>query len=218
MVSYKVTRATGTVELGSWDKGQWQSAKPLDIALFMGAKPEHIPRTQAKVLYDDQAVYVAFRVEDNYVRAIASHQGSVCRDSCVEFFFIPSQQKDKGYFNLEMNCGGTMLFHFQLVPRQAAIPISDDLCKKIEVYHQLPEKIDPEIAQPTTWIVAYKLPVSILKEYAPVADPAPGVKWLANFYKCADATSHPHWLTWAKVNKPKPDFHVPESYAELVFD
>lgn len=41
-----------------------------------------------------------------------------------------------------------------------------------------------------------------------VDKPAPGTRWRANFYKCADKTSHPHWLTWAPVDYPKPKFHL----------
>jgi hypothetical protein len=40
----------------------------------------------------------------------------------------------------------------------------------------------------------------------------------ANFYKCADQTSHPHWLTWASVDYPQPKFHLPEFFGRLVFE
>ena len=215
-MNYVVKKAQTKVELGQWDTGAWQDVSPLDITLYMGEKPAHAPKTQAKVLYDASAIYVVFRVEDRYVRAVAGHQESVCRDSCVEFFFIPGTDISKGYFNVEMNCGGNMLFHYQTVPLQGKEIAKAD-CDQVQVYHQLPSRIDPEIAEPTTWIVAYKLPVDILKKYSPVSQPAPGVVWLANFYKCADSTSHPHWLTWSKVDRPQPNFHVPENFTQITF-
>jgi hypothetical protein len=51
-----------------------------------------------------------------------------------------------------------------------------------------------------------------------VEKPGPGVTWRANFYKCADKTSHPHWLTWAPVNYPKPKFHLPEYFGRIEFE
>ena len=160
-----------------------------------------------------------FRVEDQYVRAVAAeHQGSVCRDSCVEFFFTPGEAISAGYFNLEMNCGGTMLLHFQVIPRQNSVPITPTDLEKIEVAHSLPRIIDPEIMAPTTWTVEYRLPNEILSHYFPnMKSPAPDVIWRANFYKCADATSHPHWLTWAPVHHFKPDFHRPNEFGQIIF-
>ena len=74
----------------------------------MGEKPAHIPKTQAKLMYDSDALYIIFRVEDKYICAVARHQGNVCRDSCVEFFFTPSEDIETRYFNLETNCGGLL--------------------------------------------------------------------------------------------------------------
>ena len=42
--------------------------------------------------------------------------------------------------------------------------------------------------------------------------------WRANFYKCADRTSHPHCLTWAPVDFPVPNFHLPRSFGVLEFE
>ena len=121
---YKVYRSIdgSSLENSKWDSGIWKAVAPLELTYYMGEKPSHFPKTQAKLMYDSNALYVIFRVEDKYVRAVAQHQGNVCCDSCVEFFFTPSEDIKTGYFNLETNCGGTMLFHHQLVPRRTFQP------------------------------------------------------------------------------------------------
>jgi len=186
----------------------------------MGERPAHFPRTQAKLAYDARCLYVVFRVEDNFVRAVASkHQDPVYKDSCVEFFFTPGLNTADGYFNLEMNCGGTMLFHFQKVPRQNSLTIPASELDRIEVAHSLPQRIDPEIRDSTTWVVEYRMPFDLLLAYFPdTQPPKSGSRWRANFYKCADETSQPHWLTWALIDHPVPDFHRPESFGILEFD
>jgi hypothetical protein len=218
---YHVARAPAAIAFDSnWDGDFWRTVAPLELMHFMGTKPEHFPKVQAKLVYDDRAVYVIFRVEDKFVRAVAQkHQDAVYRDSCVEFFFTPHADIAQGYFNLEMNCGGTMLLHYQRVPRQDHVQLSEADLARIEVAHSLPKIIDPEITDATQWTVSYRLPVDIFSKYFPAAieRPAPGVTWRANLYKCADDTSYPHWLTWSPVVFERPDFHRPQSFGLLVF-
>ena len=47
--------------------------------------------------------------------------------------------------------------------------------------------------------------------------PSAGQGWSANFYKCADKTSHPHWGSWAKVEVDRPAFHLPAYFGTLEF-
>lgn len=204
----------------NWNKPAWKKISPIGVTHFMGEKPAHMPRTQAKLAYDERFIYAIFQVEDRYVRAVAAgHQDSVCRDSCVEFFFTPGSDPKAGYFNLEMNCGGTMLFNFQMIPWKDVVVVDESDIKRIEVAHTLPRIVDPEIAEPTTWTVEYRVPTNLLARYCPSATkPAPGVVWRANLYKCADETSHPHWLTWAVVQNPVPNFHLPQYFGTLVFE
>jgi len=215
---YLVTKLEAPPEINAlWDKAPWKNIAPLDIARFMGKNPDHFPRAQAKLAYDAQALYVIFRIEDCYVRAVAQkNQDNVCFDSCAEFFFSPGPDVEGGYFNLETNCGGAMLLNFQKIPRQGA-PLSDNELSQIKIAGSLPKIVDPEITEPATWIVEYRLPLAILEKYRKMLKPASGVEWRANFYKCADKTSHPHWLTWSFVDRPNPDFHVPKSFGTLVF-
>ena len=215
----KVTRLEKGPKQGlDWNRPPWRAIKPERLRHHMGDKPVHFPETEFKIAYDDAAVSVMFRVEDRYVRALAAgHQESVCADSCVEFFFTPGPDVTKGYFNLEMNCGGTLLFHFNAAPRRGTVEIPVADCEKIVKTHSLPAIVDPEITESVTWTVGYSIPLALLSRYGPVTTPGPQALWRANFYKCADKTSHPHWLTWAPVDDPKPNFHLPRCFGVLEF-
>lgn len=48
--------------------------------------------------------------------------------------------------------------------------------------------------------------------------PRPGVTWRANFCKCADDSSRPHWLTWSPVTDSEPAFHRPKYFGILEFE
>ena len=216
---YQVTRAVKPAKLdGNWDGEVWGSVEAVDIKHFMGTEPEHKPKTQAKLLYDEQFIYVIFRVEDKYVRAVArNYQDSVCLDSCVEFFFTPGTDISLGYFNIEINCGGTMLFNYQSAPGVDRVAVSDSDCDRVKIYHSEPKIVEPEKQEPTTWVIEYRGPIEVLEKYCSITRPGPGVLWRANFYKCADKTSHPHWLTWSVVDYPTPNFHLPQFFGTLEF-
>ena len=201
-----------------WNRPPWRDIPSQPLQNYMGEKPDHFPKAAFKIAYEEKAVWVMFKVADRYVRAVAEkHQDSVCGDSCVEFFFTPGTDVSKGYFNVEMNCGGTLLFHFNPGLKNDRVEIPQSDCENIIKTHSLPRIVDPEIKEPVTWTVACAVPLSLLRKYCRVSTPQPHASWRGNFYKCADNTSHPHWLTWAPVDYPKPNFHLPQSFGILEF-
>ena len=217
---YSVSRVDEPITIDAdWNKPVWQAIQPISLKRYMGDKPEHFPQVQAKLAYDDTHIYVIWKVNDQFVRAVANeHQGPVYQDSCVEFFFIPDNLGGLEYFNLEMNCGGTMLFHHQEFGKPEKVNISSEDIAAMQVAHSLPRIITEEIKEKTTWYLEYAIPFEILKNYYQLEYPKSGAKWRANFYKCADKTSHPHWLTWSEVQYPEPRFHLPEFFGTLVFE
>ena len=219
MTTYQVRKIDAPFDIdANWNKNPWTQIEALSLPNYMGDKPSHMPAVQAKLAYDEQAIYVIFRVEDQYVIATRSqHQEGVYKDSCVEFFFSPAADSNDGYFNLEMNCGGTMLFHHQKKPRIDPISISDEDIAQVQVAHSLPALVEPEIQEPTTWVVEYRIPFEILEKYHSLSPPSAGSIWRGNFYKCADESSHPHWLTWAPIDNPTPNFHLPAFFGTLKF-
>jgi hypothetical protein len=202
-----------------WDHAPWKNLSSERLCHYMGEKPEHFPDTRVKIAHNGKKIFLMFKVVDRYVRAVAQHhQSNVWEDSCVEFFFIPHDDLSEGYFNLEINCGGTLLFHFQTGPGEDQIVIPPHEYNRIKITHSLPCMVESEIEAPVTWMVACSIPIDILTAYCRVKMPAPGVQWRANFYKCADKTSHPHWLTWSPVIFSKPNFHLPQYFGILKFE
>jgi hypothetical protein len=203
---------------GVWEHKVWKDVASLKLENYMGSKPAHLPKTAVKLLYDKSFVYVIFQVKDRYVRAVCeNYEDQVCNDSCVEFFFTPGTDLKEGYFNLEINCGGTMLFRHQNAREENQVSVEKEDARGIDVAPSLSKIVDPEIQEPVTWTLEYALPLDMLEKYAPVVRPAEGVLWRANFYKCADLSSHPHWLTWSPVELPEPDFHKKEFFGGLRF-
>jgi hypothetical protein len=217
---YKVKKISQPAEINSnWNKEPWKSIPALHINNYMGEAPDYKLIVEAKVAYDDNAIYVIYLVKDQFVSCVLDqYQDPVSRESTVEFFFTPGSEISKGYFNLEINCGGTSLFKFQKAAGKGQVKIPKSTFDKIEIAHSLPRVVYPEIKEPVSWTIEFRIPFNILDQfYDSIAYPGPGVIWKANFYKIASKTSHPHFLTWSFVDHPKPQFHLPEYFGTLKF-
>ena len=218
--TYQVKQSNGPHHINSdWDKDIWNNTQSLGVNNYMGDKPSHFPKTKVKLRYDKNHIFVIFSVDDNYIKAVETEtHGRVWEDSCVEFFFTPGPDTERGYFNLEANCKGVFLFNYHLNNRETNGSLSPEDCKKITISHSLKREVEEESSKPENWTLEYSIPISILSKYMKVDQPKPGATWRANFYKCADKSSHPHWLTWAPIDFSKPKFHLPEFFGQLNFE
>jgi len=100
---------------GAWSGAAWEQADTLEIANFRPESSDHRPRTYARLLYDRDGIFGIFLVRDRYVRCVHTHyMDPVYKDSCVEFFVQP--KADRGYFNFEFNCGGSLLCFYIVDP------------------------------------------------------------------------------------------------------
>ena len=204
----------------NWNKPEWADVKTLSISNYMGEIPEFDHNVQAKMMYSkgNDCLYLIFRVEDKYVRCQTDTiNGPVWYDSCVEFFFAPDNKTPLQYFNLEMNCAGIPLMKYNRIPREDFTDLEPADIREVEIETTKPVTGDQEVVGPVTWILECRIPLSILRKYSSITDPGPGIAWRANFYKIASKSSHPHYITWSPVNRPKPDFHVPEDFGILKF-
>ena len=223
-MQYLIRRAkTPSTLTGQWDSPPWRDAQIARIGSFHAASSDHRPRASAKVLYDDAGLYVMFRVEDRFVVCTRhEHQTLTSKDSCVEVYFQPFE--NKGYFNFEMNCGGLLLLFYVTDPtrvsqgifrRKELVPRS--MIDAIKIFHSMPTIPAIELPGPVIWCVEFFVPNLLLETFVgPLGDPAER-RWRGNFFKCADESSHPHWASWNPIGPPL-NFHVPAYFAPMVFE
>ena len=221
-MQYVVRRAAAPPELeGDWDGPIWAAAETLEVAQFLQESSDHRPLTLARLLYDDEAIYGIFCVQDKYVRCVNRRfQDQVCHDSCVEFFVQPN--KSRTYFNFEFNCSGGLLAYHIIDPTRTDVgfkafaKLTPAEGRLVRIYHSLSGRIDPEIAEDTTWVLEFAAPFSLFSKRLGDLGAIPGQRWRANFYKCGDETSHPHWASWAPLDEK--NFHLPRCFGDMTFE
>lgn len=219
--TYNILFTEKTPELrGLWEGAVWRYVKPLAVDCFRPEGSNHRPRTFCKLLYNEQNIFGIFRVEDRYVSAIRTgFQSEVWKDSCVEFFVQPA--KIDGYFNFEFNCGGALLASYVTDPTRVNRglkeyrPLLPEDDQQIQRQASLPAIVDPEIKTPVDWTLEFSIPLSVLKKYCGALEAIGERTWRANFFKCGDETSHPHWVSWTPL--PARNFHDPASFGQIRF-
>lgn len=218
---YKINKINKEITIdANPNKAIWINTPSLNLENNIFEKPEHFPKTTIKALYDQSNIYILFTVEDKYIKAMATeNNGQVWKDSCVEFFFTPSKDKSDQYFNLETNCIGTILMEYHNGDLKKSIP--DSLIEEIEIASSFPKgiKIIEEKVESEIWHIEYKLPIHILSNYMEIDTPKLGTIWNVNFYKCADNSSHPHFLCCNPIlAKENINFHKPQYFGPVQFN
>ena len=219
---YTVRYATFRPQLkGEWHGEVWAQADTLEIASFRPESSDHRPQTYARLLYDQDGLFGMFLVKDRYVRCVHTHYlDPVYKDSCVEFFVQP--RADRGYFNFEFNCGGSLLCFYIVDPERVPngfkdfTPLPEEDGKQVVIYHSMPPVVEPEIVVPTEWLLEFFIPFAVLEKYVGPVGNVTNQEWRANLYKCGDETSHPHWASWAPVDEF--NFHLPHCFGTIRFE
>ena len=167
------------------------------------------PLTTFTCAHSGQYIYIDFFVRCNYLRAENYRpQSPVSEDSCVEFFVDP--RSDGHYWNFEFNCIGAINASHR-TDRHNPTRLTPEELAQIRVYPSCGTRPFKELEGLFTWNILVAIPLSLIGvEYK--GTPLP---MRANFYKCASATSLPHYLSWAPVSTPAPDFHRPEFFAPV---
>ena len=222
MNTYIIAKSASPLGLtGKWDGPCWKKVNAIFIDNFLKESSDHRPVTQVKAIHDGVSVHILFKVNDRYVRSTRTKfLDDVWNDSCVEWFVRPKE--GKGYFNFEINCGGTLYASYVEDPDRINgslkkfTRLTPDLGAMVGIRHSLPSVVDPEITSPIEWSIEIAVPLSVLEHYVGPIGTLSGQKWRANFNKCADETSHPGWATWNPVTER--NFHRPWEFGEIVFE
>lgn len=183
----------------------WEKAGTalIDCAPWDGFSPCPY-RTEVKLLYTDEAIYVNFKTDEKPLLATRTKRNSdVCEDSCMELFFKPGKECEE-YINFEINPFGTLFLSKRKDRYQTHFVEVDEAIFDIK-----------SIITKDYWQLIYKIPFSFLKsEYENISDVMYG-----NFYKCCGSVGDKqHYASWNLVETPKPDFHRPEFFGKIVLE
>jgi len=198
------------------DDPAWVEATGVEISSFPWYVAGTKQATRVRLLYDEESLYARFECRDKHISASRTEPNTdVCEDSCVELFASPFPDRKPDYFNLEINCCGTMLLGYgpdRWERRQAPV----QLFSRIDVYHTVPGPTKEVSADDDGWMIDLRLPFAVISEIAQEQVlPLPAF-WRGNLYRCG-GVADPQYGCWAPVVAPKPDYHRPEQFGTFRF-
>ena len=168
------------------------------------------PEVTFDIWHTGDELHLHFRVQEAAVRAVcAADREHSWEDSCVEFFFEP--RENGPYFNLECTCTGQILLCCGM-GRHGRESLPETAYSAISRRCSLGREPFGLREEPTAWELALDIPAATfgLETFA-------GLRARGNFYKCGDRLPVPHYLSWAPIPTPKPDFHRPEYFDIIEF-
>lgn len=171
---------------------RWETISALSIECFPWQEFQYHPETMVKAALCPSGLVFRYETKETPVLARFRRPNSmVCLDSCMELFFCP-QQSDRRYFNLEFNPFGTMLCGLGASREDRCLLNPDQGQFGIET-----------LVTETGWTLRFFIPFSFVETYFTKME----FPFRANFYKCAEEVSRPHFGCWNEVKTPDPDFH-----------
>lgn len=172
------------------------------------------PEVRFNIAYGSSEIYIKYYVTEPFTRAVHTQSNEeVYEDSCVEFFVSPGSEGI--YYNFEFNAIGTCLMAMG-PDRNNRQRMDPQVIAKIRRFSSLGNQPFPEIKKGPSWELTVAIPLDVfigtdIRELS-------GMTAKANFYKCGDRLSRPHYLSWSPIGTKKPDFHRPEYFGIIKFE
>jgi len=231
--SVTVHRAAGRIYVdGNLDEPDWTRAGTVGpFLVYPTREPETGETTEARLLWSDENLYIAFRTSDrNILAARTQRHEDVFNDDCVEAFLSPFPDSPRIYTNIEINALATFLSEIHLdgpVPELEKMPgvMASKYTPKpghylwsppgLQIGRRHAGTINNEADIDAWWVIEMSVPFSTFRHLGMKNPPAAGSVWRFNLYRIGGRTVPPRRNLFFL---PEPlGNHSPERYGRLIF-
>lgn len=204
---------------GEFKEPVWDKAKTITFVIPESFK-EPISKTEAKIAYDKDYLYVVLKGYDKDIWAmLAERDSATCTEDVLEIFFKTASDKDP-YFNFEINALGTVYDAYD-AKRGAAgnnKRWSQWNCNGLKVAVKINGTLDNWTDQDEYWILEAAIPFAELPTLNGKA-PVKGDQWLFNLARYDYSVYLPEGRELSSSSPlTKVNFHRYEDWRRLVFD
>jgi hypothetical protein len=214
---YRVLRTTGKITLdGRSDEPDWKTA-PSTGPFVSSLKGEpQLPRTEARLLWDDKYLYVLFTADDDDVWAEVKKPDDLKMWTEQVFeVYLDADGNGTEYIELQVNPRGVIFDAYLPRPGQVQVDWSSGLIAKVMVRGTVNKRGDKDRG----WQAELAIPLAAARGRSKAAltlPPKEGQVWRANFFT-TDRSAQGALKAWAWSPPRRPTFHAPDRFGELVF-
>jgi len=218
--SYECYRAKTPLRIdGRLDDRAWKAAAwTTDFVDIEGSvKPVPRFRTRAKMLWDDEYLYIAAELEEPEIKAtLTKHDSVIFHDNDFEVFLKPGEAP--GYFEFEINALNTGWDLYLNKPYREGGKADNSwdipgLKTAVAIHGTLNDPNDKD----HRWTVEIAFPWSAFASRLPVTKPEMGDQWRVNFSRVEWKAGQPKEDNWVWSPQGLINMHVPEHWGYLHF-
>ena len=215
--TYSVYRAGTPITIdGRLDEPAWVAAPDVGPFVFPWYQSGKKEQTVAKMLWDDDNLYVAYICEDAHIWAEHIERDSaVWQDDAVEVFTAPNPNQPQAYFNIEMNVLGIFLDQFHPDGPGVAVPGEWD-GEGIQIKTSIVGTLNDDSDEDAYWILEAAIPFVNFSKVAVHTPPQPDDMWHLNLNRLGGKTNE-QFSQWSASQTTKPQFHAPDNFGRVVF-
>ncbi len=213
-LTYDVAYTDSAIRVdGRLDEAAWKLVSTVEDFQFPWWTAGKKEKTKAKLLWDEQYLYVSFVCEDAHIWAEHTERDSpVYKDDCVEVFTSPNPDQLENYFNIEMNVKGASLDFQHPEGPGSKVPWDPKLGIATTIDGTLNDDTDTD----TLWTLEAAIPFRAFSHVAKNTPPQPGHVWRLNLHRLGGQTNTQH-SQWNPSVSEKPLFHAPQFFGSVTF-
>ena len=214
---YSAQRADSKITIdGRLDELAWRNAQLFGDFKFPWWKAGKKEQTVARMLWDDDFLYVAYACQDANISAENTERDSpVYTDDCVELFTAPNPHDPQDYFNIEMNVSrGILDQHHPNGPGKSEIENWNAV--GIVIATAVNGTLNDDSDTDRGWVLEVAIPFANFASVTGKPRPVDGDVWHLNLNRCGGKTN-PQYSQWSPGTAEKPAFHTPETFGRVTF-
>ncbi|MBI3279335.1 MAG: carbohydrate-binding family 9-like protein [Acidobacteria bacterium] len=212
---YEVKRASGRIVVdGKLEDAAWQQANTLTFQFPWEGQTGARQKTAARLLWDDQFLYVGYDCEDSDITAqYTQRDDPTYQDDAVELFINPNPSQ-VFYYGLEMNARATLYDYFYAFPKLLIKRLD---FTGVQLATNLRGTLNTGGAKDAGWSLELAIPWPNFEELTKKLPPEAGSSWTANLNRWDGVQPHRRLSLWSDSALVRPSPHNPARFGKLVF-
>ena len=201
---------------GKLDEPEWFAAAPVGEFVFPWWKQGKKERTCAKLLWDDEFLYIGVICEDAHITARHTERdGKIAEDDCFEIMLAPDADKPNVYFNIEFNVLGGIIDNFRPDGPAKPRPTKWD-AEGVRIAGTYAGTLNDDRDTDQFWQVEVAIPLKNFARFAKEIPPRAGTTMRVNLNRSGGKTNA-QYSQWSRGNTPTPSFHTPDRFGHMIF-
>jgi hypothetical protein len=212
---YEVKRAATPITVdGKVDDAAWRTANVMEFQFPWDFQTGAKQKTRARVLWDDQYLYVSYEAEDTDITAPHTQRDDpTYQDDAVEIFINPSPAQHL-YYGLEMNARGILYDYFCVYPLYY---VKDFDMKGVKIAAVQDGTMDHPGDQDRGWSLEVAIPWENFHDLARKLPPDANSEWTANLNRWDGVAPNRRLSQWSDSGLKETNPHNPGRFGRLRF-